>query len=133
MIGKPSGALPAIAAAAFSVAACDPAPQPKPAEPPPLTPAMGAGLYAIGDGISVYSRSQLAGDGTYTDLDEAGEAIGSGVWESEDDITCFDPKGDGMNEERRCWKSGVANADGSFMTQRVGGMEHYLVTPLSDK
>jgi len=96
------------------------------------SPVMGPGSYAVGDGTTVYSRTRLEEDGRYFDLDEAGKIVGTGIWNGKGDTVCFDPAGDGEGLEERCWRNDPADPDGSFFSRRIGGMEHYRVTPLDE-
>jgi len=123
------------AIAAFSslvLVGCESSEAPATATPQSSAPVMGPGTYAVGDGTTVYSRTRLDADGSYYDLDDAGATVGTGTWSGAEDIVCFDPEGDGENEEERCWRNEAPDADGSFMSRRVGGMEHYRVTPLEN-
>lgn len=94
---------------------------------------MGPGLYAVGDGTNIYSRSRLNEDGTYEDLDEAGEVVGTGTWTTSGSQICFDPEGDGEDEKERCWINDPAGPDGSFISRRVDGDESYRVNPLESE
>ncbi|MFL0356491.1 hypothetical protein ACI5KX_08405 [Erythrobacter sp. GH1-10] len=93
---------------------------------------MQPGLYAVGDGTQVYSRTRLSEDGTYVDLDDAGEKVGNGTWEQRGELMCFDPEGDGEEAQERCWTNGEVDEDGSFTTTREDGSESYTVTPLEE-
>jgi len=115
---------------ALLATACD---EPPPAETDITSPAdaqMGPGLYAVGDGTTVYSRKRLNGDGAYLDLNEAGETVGGGSWFLRDEAVCFDPEGDGPDQEVRCWRNDPPDADGSFTTRRIDSPESYRVTPI---
>lgn len=100
---------------------------------PPIPAQMGPGLYSVGDGTQIYSRTRLSEDGTYTDLNDAMESVGGGTWRiaGEDEI-CFDPEGDGDDQQERCWRNGPFEEDGSFFSNRVDGSERYKVTPLEE-
>ncbi|MGB3469713.1 MAG: hypothetical protein WBA51_02700 [Erythrobacter sp.] len=121
----------------LTVCACGPqSAGDKPVDPEadnaPIT-ALAPGIYAIGDGTEFYVRTRLNADGTYTDLGDAMEPIGGGTWRNDSSyVTCFDPEDDRKVREERCWAYDEARPDGSFMTRRVGGMEHYLVTPIGE-
>lgn len=91
---------------------------------------MGPGLYAVGDETTIYSRTRLNVDGTYIDLDEAMERVGGGTWEQRGEEMCFDPAGDGEDQQERCWTNSEPGEDGSFMSTRVDGEGSYRVTPL---
>lgn len=97
---------------------------------PPIPAQMVPGLYAVGDGTQVYSRTLIKTDGTYEDLDENGDIVGRGTVADNGDTICFDPEGDGKNQEERCWRNDPPDPDGSFVSRRVEGPEHYRVTPL---
>ncbi len=98
---------------------------------PPIPAQMGPGLYAVGDGTQIYSRTQLFEDRTYADFDAAMEAVGGGTWRTDGATEiCFDPAGDGADDEERCWSNGPPEKDGSFVSSRVGSAERYRVTPL---
>lgn len=103
------------------------------ADDAPVT-ALGPGIYAIGSGTTIIARTQLNTDGTYNDLGDVLEPIGSGgTWRNDGpSVTCFDPEDDRTIRTERCWAYDKARPDGSFMTRRIGGMEHYLVTPIGD-
>ncbi len=93
---------------------------------------MQPGLYGVGDGTQVYSRTRLNEDGTYVDLNDAGEQVGSGNWAQRGEEMCFDPEGDGEDQQERCWMQSEPGEDGSFTTTRTDGSESYTVTPLSE-
>ncbi|MEM9084664.1 MAG: hypothetical protein AAGB23_01925 [Pseudomonadota bacterium] len=97
---------------------------------PPIPFQMGPGLYAVGDETTIYSRTRLSVDGTYVDLDEAMEPVGGGTWEQRGEEMCFDPAGDGEDQQERCWTNSEPGEDGSFMSTRVDGEGSYRVTPL---
>lgn len=123
---------------AFLLAACDQPPQdPEPVEPPPVPTsmaqaAMGPGLYEVGDGTTVYARTRLEEDGTYSDLDDAGAKVGGGSWRNEGDTICFDPEGIGEDLEERCWRNDPPEDDGSFMSRRTDGEQAYRVSPVTE-
>jgi len=101
--------------------------------PEPEAPGvMQPGLYGVGDGTQIYSRTRLNEDGSYVDLNDAGEQVGGGSWRQMGDEMCFDPEGNGDNQQERCWIQGEPNEDGSFTTTRTDGSESYKVVPLSD-
>lgn len=114
-----------------SEAADDPLPT-EGAEPAAAVQPMGPGLYAVGDETTVYARTRLAEDGTYTDMTEAGETVGGGTWSSSDDVICFDPEGDGEDQQERCWRNEAPGEDGSFLSRATEGEEVYKVTPLDE-
>jgi len=89
------------------------------------------GLYAVGDETTEYARTRLNEDGTYVDLAE-GEEVGSGTWTTDGAVMCFDPEGEGEDQEERCWTNGPADADGSFTSTRDDGSQTYMVTPISE-
>ena len=93
---------------------------------------MRPGLYAVGDGTQIYSRTRLSEDGTYTDLNDALEKVGGGTWEARDGMMCFDPEGDGEDQQERCWTNGEPDEDRSFLTTRIDSEESYRVTPLNE-
>ena len=100
---------------------------------PPIPAQMGPGLYAVGDGTQIYSRTRLSQDGTYTDHTEAMEPVSGGAWRvTGDDTICFDPEGDGTDQRERCWQNGPPDANGSFISSRIDGSERYRVTPLEE-
>ena len=98
----------------------------------PATQPMGPGLYAVGDGTTVYARTRLSADGTYTDMTEAGETVGGGSWSSREDVICFDPEGDGEDQQERCWRNEAPDKDGSFRSLQVDGEGEYRVMPLEE-
>lgn len=90
---------------------------------------MGPGIYDIegGDGI-VYATSELHDDGSYTD--RAGEeVVGQGTWTAEGAKVCFDPEGDGEDQQERCWINSPMSEEGKFVTTRDDGSESYTVSP----
>ena len=126
--------------AALALAACgdaaDPAPEAATGTEPSIASApvqpMGPGLYAVGDETTVYARSRLAEDGTYTDLTAEGETVGGGTWSSEGEVICFEPEGDGEDQLERCWRNDQPGEDGSFMSRAMEGEAAYRVTPLDE-
>ena len=92
---------------------------------------MQPGLYAVGDGTQIYTRTRLAPDGTYVDLDESGAQVGGGTWQQRGELMCFDPEGKADEQQERCWTNGAPDPDGSFMTTRDDHSESYRVTPLA--
>ncbi|MEM7779028.1 MAG: hypothetical protein AAF697_01405 [Pseudomonadota bacterium] len=125
-------------AATLALTACAEGTEPAPAgdvadeiasqEPGGMQP----GLYAVGDGTQVYSRTRVSDDGTYVDLNDAMEPVANGTWEVRDETVCFDPEGDGEDQQEACWTNGPADADGSFMSTSVDGEQSYRVTPLEE-
>ena len=124
----------AIASIALGLAACgqQAAPEPEPAPEPAkeASPAFGPGLFAVGDGTQIYSRTRLSEDGTYTDFNEEMEPVGGGTWRPDGENVCFDPEGEGEDQQERCWRNDPPDEDGSFMTYRLDSSEQYKVTPL---
>ncbi|MEM1197365.1 MAG: hypothetical protein AAGH57_14775 [Pseudomonadota bacterium] len=101
---------------------------------PPIPAYMGPGLYALGDGTQIHLRRRLFEDGTYTDLNNAMEPAGGGTWRTAGgpgDI-CFDPEGDGPDQEESCWQNDGPEKDRSFTSSRVGGGGFYRVAPLEE-
>lgn len=127
----------AIVSASLLAMACSGGEQPAADESvsqPPSPPAniMQPGLYAVGDGTQIYSRTRLSEDGTYTDLNDAMERVGGGTWEQRGEQMCFDPEGDGEDQQERCWTNSQPDADGRFVTSRVDADESYTVTPIAE-
>ena len=127
-----------ICATSLGLAACSGAPETSdgdiPREPAEAASVnlMQPGLYAVGDGTQVYSQTRLNADGSYVDLDDAGEQVGGGTWQQRGNATCFDPTGDGEDQQERCWNNDDPNPDGSFTTTRDDGSESYTVTPIEE-
>lgn len=122
------------ATALFALAACGTGPD-RTEEPTisdkgdqPMVP----GLYAIESDAVVYSRTRLNEDGSYTDFDGGNNVVGGGQWSSDGAQICFDPAGDGENEQESCWINEAPGADGSFVTRLVDGDTSYLVRPLDE-
>ena len=91
---------------------------------------MTPGAYEIvGDNV-VYSRTDVMPDGTYVDSAE-GKEIGRGTWSVSGAKSCFDPEGDGPDQQERCWTNSAPSADGSFTTTREDGSESYMVRPVA--
>lgn len=90
------------------------------------------GFYAIESADRIYSRTRLHEDGSYTDYDGGNNAVGGGQWSSEGAQICFDPAGDGENEQESCWINEAPGEDGSFVTRLVGGEMSYVVRPLGE-
>ncbi|MBX7540577.1 hypothetical protein [Qipengyuania sphaerica] len=93
---------------------------------------MGPGVYDItgGEGV-VYATSELRADGTY--IDSAGDqVVGNGTWTADGPNVCFDPEGDGEDQQERCWTNSPLAEDGSFVTTRDDGSQSYTVTPRSE-
>ncbi|MHA7818444.1 MAG: hypothetical protein ACX930_02230 [Erythrobacter sp.] len=90
------------------------------------------GFYAIESDEVVYSRTRLAEDGSYTDYDGGDNVVGGGKWRSEGAEICFDPEGDGENEQESCWTNAAPGEDGSFVTTLVDGDTSYVVRPLGE-
>ena len=101
--------------------------------PSPAGYIMGPGKYAIegGDG-TVYSQTIVNADGTYSDLDPDGNEVGRGTWRDQRGMACFDPEGDGPEQQERCWTNSALAEDGSFTTTREDGSDSYTVRPVSD-
>ena len=97
---------------------------------PEATGVMQPGLYGVGDGTQIYSQTRLNEDGTYADLNDAGEQVGGGTWVQRGEEMCFDPEGEGEDQQERCWLQSEPSEDGSFTTTRVDGSESYTVTPI---
>jgi hypothetical protein len=93
--------------------------------------AMVPGLYNVGDETTVYGSTLLNEDGTYVDLNGE-ERVGGGAWRSNADEICFDPEGDGEDQQERCWINGPVEEDGSLITTRTDGSESYRVTPITE-
>lgn len=89
------------------------------------------GLYGVGDETTEYARSRLNADGTYVDLD-GDTPVGSGTWTADGATMCFDPEGDGEDQQERCWINESAGEDGSFISARDDGSQSYRVTPLGE-
>ncbi len=102
------------------------------AEVAPTVQPMVPGFYAIKSEDTVYSRTRLSEDGNYTDYDAGDNAVGGGSWTSEGATICFDPAGDGENEQESCWINEEPGEDGSFVTRLVDGDVSYVVTPLGE-
>ncbi|QIQ85979.1 hypothetical protein [Erythrobacter sp.] len=132
--------LAASALPALALAACDQPPQdpepldpaPLPAEPAPAASVMKPGLYGMGDAGQIYAKTRVNADGTYVDMDGEGTEVGGGTWEVRGELTCFDPEGDGENQQERCWTNEEPEEDGSFITTRDDGSRSYRVTPLDE-
>ncbi|WAT17871.1 hypothetical protein OZN62_13290 [Aurantiacibacter sp. MUD11] len=90
---------------------------------------IGPGLYAVGDETTEYGRTRLNADGTYVDLD-GDTPVGGGTWRTDGETMCFDPEGDGEDQQERCWTNGPADADGGFLSTRTDGSQSYRVTPI---
>ena len=71
--------------------------------------AMVPGLYEVGDETTVYGRTRLDEDGTYADL-SGDETVGGGTWRNDGTAICFDPEGDGEDQQERCWINGPGRA-----------------------
>ncbi|NQY13309.1 MAG: hypothetical protein HRT81_05540 [Henriciella sp.] len=89
------------------------------------------GLYATGDGTTVYSQTRLNADGTYVDLGEAG-ITGEGTWYATTDGMCFDPEGDAENQQERCWRNGPVDENGRFLSTRLDTGQSYFVKRIDD-
>ena len=90
---------------------------------------MGPGLYTINSRDRVYSRTRIHPEGTYTDYDGGGNVVGGGKWSAEGALICFDPNGDGEDEQESCWISETPSGDGSFVIQLADGDTRYTVVP----
>ena len=97
----------------------------------PAAYVMGPGRYAIegGDG-TVYSQTVVKPDGTYADLDGEGNEVGRGTWRDERGLACFDPDGDGPDQQERCWTNSALAEDGSFTSTRDDGSESHTLRPI---
>ena len=90
--------------AVAALAACEQAepPAPESAAIEEASPAvMQPGLYSVGDETTVYGTTRLNEDGSYVDYGENEEVVGGGTWRTADDELCFDPEGDGEEEQER--------------------------------
>ncbi|MEE4153910.1 MAG: hypothetical protein V2I27_07095 [Erythrobacter sp.] len=103
-------------------------PSPEPSEQQP----MGPGLYDVGSGPGALARVDISPDGGFTNLGPDGAVVGQGTWKSTGNVICFDLEGDGEGLEERCWRNGKPGEDGTFLSRRVGGPEHYLVIPVDE-
>ena len=122
--------------ASLALAACGQAsgPEPQPESTPqaeapsPEFYTMGPGTFDIvGDNV-VYATTELREDGTYIDSAE-GQEVGRGRWKVDGPQVCFDPEGDGEEQQERCWTNSPMSPDGSFVTTRDDGSESYTVKP----
>ena len=125
-------------AAIATLAACDQSAPPaeEAAETPAMevtTPVIQPGLYSVGDETTAYGTTRLNEDGTYVDYGENDEVVGGGTWRTSADLLCFDPEGDGEEEQENCWANEPAGEDGSFRTTRDDGSQSYLVTPIAEE
>ena len=93
---------------------------------------MQPGLYATGDGTQIYSRTRINADGTYVDLNDAMEPVANGTWEQREELLCFDPEGDGEDQQEMCWTSSEPQEDGSVISTSVDGSVSYTVTRLEE-
>ena len=100
----------------------------------PVSPAayvMAPGRYSIeGADGTAYSQTLLRTDGRYIDFDTDGVEVGGGTWRDYRGKACFDPEGDGEDEQERCWINSALAEDGSFTTPRDDGTDSYTVRPL---
>ena len=94
---------------------------------------MQPGLYSVGDDTTVYGTTRLNEDGAYVDYGENEEVVGGGTWRTAEDELCFDPEGEGDEEQERCWTNEPAGEDGSFRTTRDDGSQSYVVTPIAEE
>lgn len=132
------GAL-AVVSASLLVAACSGQGEPQASdegaeEAVAEAPATGMqpGLYATGDGTQIYSRTRLNADGTYIDYNDAMEPVSGGTWEEREGLMCFDPEGDGEDQQEMCWTSSEPQEDGSVISTSVDGSVSYTVTRLEE-
>ncbi len=103
-------------------------PSPEPADKQP----MGPGLYDIGSGPGALARIDISPDGGFTNLGADGAVVDQGTWTSKGNVICFDLEGDGAGRDERCWRNGTPGEDGTFLSRRVDGPEHYLVIPVDE-
>ncbi|MBX7457463.1 hypothetical protein K3152_04315 [Qipengyuania sp. 1NDH17] len=89
---------------------------------------MAPGTFDIVGEDVVYATSELREDGTYIDSAE-GQEVGRGTWTADGPNVCFDPEGDGDDQQERCWTNSPMAEDGSFVTTRDDGSESYTVRP----
>ena len=126
-------ALAAVAALTACEQAAPPAEQAATVEEPEMVASvLEPGLYAVGDETTEYGTTRLNEDGTYIDYGENDEVVGGGTWRTEAETTCFDPEGDGEEEQEQCWTNEPPGDDGSFMSTRTDGSQSYLVTPIDE-
>ena len=122
--------------APLALAACSQASEPEPqAEAAPQAEAPSPEFYTMGPGTfdivgdnAVYATTELREDGTYIDSAE-GQEVGRGRWKVDGPQICFDPEGDGEDQQERCWTNSTMSPDGSFVTIRDDGSESYRVKP----
>lgn len=131
--------MPAAVSASLVLAACSGSGETAPSEteaepdaPQASSGVMQPGLYAVGDGTQVYSRTRLSEDGTYTDLNDAMEPVGGGTWAERDELICFDPEGDGGDRQERCWTVSPPDENGVIMSARIDSDEKYAITPIEE-
>ncbi|MEL6414093.1 MAG: hypothetical protein AAFQ15_04045 [Pseudomonadota bacterium] len=130
----------AVLALSIGLAACsgapstetEAAPETEARSPEAAQSVMQPGLYAVGDGNQIYSRTRLNEDGTYTDYDDAMRPVGGGSWAVRDALMCFDPEGDGEDQQERCWTVSGPDANGVIMSARVDSDERYVITPIEE-
>ncbi|MDJ0977826.1 MAG: hypothetical protein QNI87_04760 [Erythrobacter sp.] len=132
----------ALVGASAGLAACSGEPAPTEAESlaaeqeeatEPRAEGMQPGLYATGDGTQIYSRTRLNADGTYNDLNDAMEPVGSGTWEERDGLMCFDPEGEEENQQEKCWTNSEPDADGKIVSTSVDGQTSYTITRIDEE
>lgn len=98
----------------------------------PAAYVMGPGKYAIGSEETGYATTEVNADGTYIDRDADGAPVGRGTWRDDRGMACFDPSGDGPEEQERCWTNSELKEDGSFVSTLEDGSASYTIRPLGD-
>lgn len=129
-----TGQLTLVASVTLLAACGEPqeAPPEEPQEGSPAAYVMGPGTYAIGSDETAYVTTEVKSDGTYADKDAEGTVVGQGTWRDERGKACFDPEGDGPEEQERCWINSELQEDGSFVTTMDDGSMSYTVRPLPE-
>ncbi|MEM6477147.1 MAG: hypothetical protein AAF687_13380 [Pseudomonadota bacterium] len=91
---------------------------------------MQPGTYILSEGGEVVEIVELMPSGRLQHLTYDRVVIDAGYWSEKGDTICFDLDGDGEGREEQCWRNSKPDADGIFVTSRIGGSERYSAKPV---
>ncbi|MXO59562.1 hypothetical protein GRI89_08410 [Altererythrobacter salegens] len=105
------------------LAACsqsEPAPEPTETAKAPMPGAEWVGTYTEAGDNGATVTTVISADGSYTEGDGA-EMNEAGKWSMDGENVCFDPDGDGADQQKRCYSVTKPDESGKFTATEVGG------------